>query len=557
MISRKTLVVQVNFITPRLVTSVARTTAAALIMLFALAISSAPLFAVGIHALELSALRSQQPPNCLDLIVNGGFEQTAVGWESMAGASLFTYATGQSVSGQHALLLGTTTSENITATFGVEQLITLPAASTSIEFSFYYEIDLEGEAGPGDQAYLTIHDAATNQLLAMLVLSPTHGEWSMGRYDLTPLADNEGDREIRLAFSTQNDDEPGKLTMLIDDVALVACLPPETFALQPLPTATPSPTPLAPLPLVPLPSPTAQPAAPPSTPSSSASAGSSATSATAALVPEPQGLVTPSGWITSLDACNCSSGQYACSDFANWSIAQACFTQCQVTAGYDIHNLDADRNGIACELELQDVAPLDATPSPQATPSTVTETQSVSASAPVSVTRAVSVEMPIAGSADGSADVSGDVSGTLPSAQAPVNGAVVVSPVVTTATSTNAVSSVANSAASSSVSSTVMDATTTVTGSDAITAPAASAAVALAESAPPIVVPNDPASALSTLEMLSLLLFSPLGYLAVGVLAVIGLLSLWVAYMVGQRSKAIHEPPVNNLPSDNLPTTSR
>jgi hypothetical protein len=35
--------------------------------------------------------------------------------------------------------------------------------------------------------------------------------------------------------------------------------------------------------------------------------------------------------------------------------------------------------------------------------------------------------------------------------------------------------------------------------------------------------------------MFASLLFSPLGFLAIGVLFVVGLLSLWVAYMAGQR----------------------
>jgi hypothetical protein len=56
--------------------------------------------------------------------------------------------------------------------------------------------------------------------------------------------------------------------------------------------------------------------------------------------------------------------------------------------------------------------------------------------------------------------------------------------------------------------------------------------------------------------MLSLLLFSPLGFIAIGALLVVGALSLWVAYMLGQRgqppneSKGKAKAAVQSVPDD-------
>lgn len=47
--------------------------------------------------------------------------------------------------------------------------------------------------------------------------------------------------------------------------------------------------------------------------------------------------------------CGCSGDLYNCSDFANHNAAQACFNYCVAQSVGDIHGLDADGDGIACE----------------------------------------------------------------------------------------------------------------------------------------------------------------------------------------------------------------
>lgn len=45
----------------------------------------------------------------------------------------------------------------------------------------------------------------------------------------------------------------------------------------------------------------------------------------------------------------CSYDAYNCSDFGTQAAAQACYNYCMAQVGYDVHQLDADDDGEACE----------------------------------------------------------------------------------------------------------------------------------------------------------------------------------------------------------------
>lgn len=47
--------------------------------------------------------------------------------------------------------------------------------------------------------------------------------------------------------------------------------------------------------------------------------------------------------------CTCNSNQYNCSDFSTHAQAQECYKYCLAQAGYDVHKLDGDSDGSACE----------------------------------------------------------------------------------------------------------------------------------------------------------------------------------------------------------------
>ena len=66
------------------------------------------------------------------------------------------------------------------------------------------------------------------------------------------------------------------------------------------------------------------------------------------MVPTPTS--TPSPTATQPAAvCNCSGDLYNCSDFSTQAAAQACFNYCVSLGRGDIHRLDGDGDGIACE----------------------------------------------------------------------------------------------------------------------------------------------------------------------------------------------------------------
>ncbi len=62
----------------------------------------------------------------------------------------------------------------------------------------------------------------------------------------------------------------------------------------------------------------------------------------------PTATVTPTRSAPS--GCGtCAFDAYNCSDFSTQARAQACFDYCMALVGYDVHRLDADNNGVACE----------------------------------------------------------------------------------------------------------------------------------------------------------------------------------------------------------------
>ena len=94
-----------------------------------------------------------------------------------------------------------------------------------------------------------------------------------------------------------------------------------------------------------------------------ASVGPSPTATpTATSTAWPTATMTPTNTKTSIPAvptatptqaqaavCPCSSNSLNCSDFATQAQAQACFDYCWAQRGYDVHKLDRDNDGEACE----------------------------------------------------------------------------------------------------------------------------------------------------------------------------------------------------------------
>lgn len=92
-------------------------------------------------------------------------------------------------------------------------------------------------------------------------------------------------------------------------------IPTDTPTVTPLPTDTETPTPTE----------------------------TSTPEATATETPQPTATAIPSG------PCLCDADRYNCSDFSTHTAAQACYDYCVSLGRGDIHKLDRDNNGVACE----------------------------------------------------------------------------------------------------------------------------------------------------------------------------------------------------------------
>lgn len=75
-------------------------------------------------------------------------------------------------------------------------------------------------------------------------------------------------------------------------------------------------------------------------------------------VPPPTDTVTPNPTDTPLPpptavptACDCSADVYNCPDFGSPYAAQQCYLQCRDAGAGDVHRLDRDGDGNACEWD--------------------------------------------------------------------------------------------------------------------------------------------------------------------------------------------------------------
>ena len=65
--------------------------------------------------------------------------------------------------------------------------------------------------------------------------------------------------------------------------------------------------------------------------------------------PPPTAMSTGVSLSGAPPVCSCSSNRYNCSDFSTHASAQACYDYCNSTGHGDIHRLDGDNDGSACE----------------------------------------------------------------------------------------------------------------------------------------------------------------------------------------------------------------
>ena len=69
---------------------------------------------------------------------------------------------------------------------------------------------------------------------------------------------------------------------------------------------------------------------------------------TATRIP-PTATSLPPTATTAAGPCLCYADLYNCDDFPTQNAAQTCFNYCQSLGAGDVHHLDSDHDGIACE----------------------------------------------------------------------------------------------------------------------------------------------------------------------------------------------------------------
>jgi len=75
----------------------------------------------------------------------------------------------------------------------------------------------------------------------------------------------------------------------------------------------------------------------------------------------PTPTATPRVW-------DCSYNRYNCGDFSSQAEAQACYEYCMTATGQDVHDLDRDSDGIACEVYSYPTSTPTATPTETSIP---------------------------------------------------------------------------------------------------------------------------------------------------------------------------------------------
>ncbi len=70
---------------------------------------------------------------------------------------------------------------------------------------------------------------------------------------------------------------------------------------------------------------------------------------TATPTPTSTPTQTPTPTEPAAVVCGCHSDLYNCSDFGSQASAQACFNYCMAGGWGDVHRLDTDDDGVACE----------------------------------------------------------------------------------------------------------------------------------------------------------------------------------------------------------------
>ncbi len=210
--------------------------------------------------------RSQAPPGCQEVLINGDME-AATGWTFPPTAATGGYSSEQYHSPQRSARLGIVQGDPVYSFSSMRQQISLPAGAQAV---------LQWHMWPRSEPF----DAEDLQIVTLLqppYLTHLRTVWDDVRNDqawMTCSFDISEylEQDITLQFSVRNNDRGGISALYVDDASVLVCDAPQpvlegcllaTATPTPTPTTTPSPT-ATPTPTQRTPTPTVTPTATPS-----------------------------------------------------------------------------------------------------------------------------------------------------------------------------------------------------------------------------------------------------------------------------------------------------
>jgi hypothetical protein len=172
-----------------------------------------------------------QPPDCPELVRNGGFE-TGEGWEMPNTPRPAGYTATQVHSGGRAARLGIEdTARNVYSFSSVQQVVAIPpAGATGARLSFWYlalrpgpstlrQSSGQAQAGDSDDyGYIVLQDASQVWHILSMIRQPPSG-WQRVEVDVSPYAG----QTVLLRLGVRNDGQGAAMAIYLDDVSLQAC----------------------------------------------------------------------------------------------------------------------------------------------------------------------------------------------------------------------------------------------------------------------------------------------------------------------------------------------
>ena len=181
-----------------------------------------PTFQPAPVAADSTTSSGRVPPNCVELVSNGTFEQTSVGWTLEPGAGMPAYTQEVTFGGSNqAMRVGNIDELNLSSLSRLKQTIDLPENYASIVLAYAYYPMADGEPGQGgDLQYIDVYNAYTDQFIQRALSAERNDRtWLFDQVDLTRLKG----QPIRLVIAVNNDGVGGRIAMYVDNISILAC----------------------------------------------------------------------------------------------------------------------------------------------------------------------------------------------------------------------------------------------------------------------------------------------------------------------------------------------